>query len=531
MSFDLVVRNARIVDGTGAPWFKGDVGTNGSKISFVGKLPENVQAGEIIDATGKVLCPGFIDIHTHSDFLLLRDSLILSKLKQGVTTQGIGQCGLSPAPISAEKIELLDQYLGFIKAGAKPDWKWSSFADWLGVLDGLDLGTNIAAFAGHGTVRIAVMGFEGRIATEEEIKKMRYLVESSVEEGAFGLSSGLIYPPGVYSSLDEIAQVCVGLKNKNGLYESHMRNESNDVVSGVMETVSIAENTGIPVQVSHHKALGKDNWGLVKDTLNEIDKARDRGVDITANQYPYTSCSTTLRAILPPWVQEGGVDKVVYRLKDMSIRKQITEEINSASSWENMLRHAGGCEGTRVLYSPYTPEYEGMTLVEIGECMGKDPLEAAFDVIVANRGADNAAYDAISEDDVKFVIKHPAVMVASDSIPPAEGAKTHPRTCGTNPRVLGKYVREEKTLTLEDAVWKMSGFPAWRLGLQTKGIIKEGMDADLVIFDPETVQDMATFENPNHEPVGIDHVFVNGVKMIKNGKHTGKTAGKVLRKR
>ncbi len=531
MSFDLVIKNAKIVDGTGAPWFKSDLGVTGNKISFVGKLPENIETGEIIDANGKILCPGFVDIHTHSDFLLLRDSLILSKLKQGVTTQGIGQCGLSPAPISKDKMKLLDQYLGFIKAGAKPDWKWSSFADWLGVLDGLDLGTNIAAFAGHGTIRISVMGFEGRDATEEEIAQMKYLVESSLNEGAFGLSSGLIYPPGVYSSNEEIGRVCAGLQNRNGLYESHMRSESKGVVEGVLETIEIADKNGIPVQVSHHKVLGRNNWGLVKMTLEEIEKARDRGVDITVNHYPYTSCSTTLRSILPPWIQEGGLDKVVERLRDSSIRKRIKEEINTTSDWENMVQHANGCEGVRVLYSPETPQYEGKSLVEIGESMGKDPLEAAFDIIIANRGADNACYDSISEDDVKCVMKHHSSMVASDSIPAAEGAKAHPRTYGTNPRVLCKYVREEKTLSLEEAVYKMSGFPAARLGLQQKGIVREGMDADLVIFDQDKIQDTATYENPCQDPLGIEYVFVNGVKTIEYGKHTGKTAGKVLRKR
>lgn len=530
MFFDYVLKNAKIVDGSGAPWFKGDVGIDRGVISAVGKLPETVRAKEEIDLSGKILCPGFIDIHTHSDFLLLRDSLILSKLRQGVTTQGIGQCGLSPAPLSDDKIELLDRYLGFIKAGVQPEWSWRTFGDWLDVLESLDLGTNIAAFVGHGTVRIAVMGFEDRGASDEEIRKMRDLVESSVEDGAFGLSSGLIYAPGVYSSPDEIAQVCMGLKDKNALYESHMRNESADVVAATQEIIDLARKDGISVQISHHKALGRSNWGLVRETLEKVDRARSEDIDVTLNQYPYTSCSTTLRAILPPWVQEGGVDSVISRLEDQSLRERIKEEVNGVSSWENMFRHAGGSSGTRVLYSPVTPELEGLTLLEIGAKLHKDPVDAAFDVITANNGADNASYDSMSEEDVKFVMKHRAVMIASDSIPPAEGAKTHPRTCGTNPRVLGKYVREEKVLSMEEAVWKMSGFPAWRLGLQKKGLIREGMDADLVVFDPETVVDMATFEDPERGPEGIEYVFVNGVKSIERGVYTGKRAGRVLRK-
>ena len=530
MPFDVLIKNARIVDGTGAPWFLSDVAVKNGRIAAIAKFSDDTEAVEVIDGTGKVLAPGFIDIHTHSDFLLLRDPLILSKLRQGVTTQGIGQCGLSPAPIRTDKVEMLDQYLGFIKAGAEPDWSWRSFGEWLEVLEKLDLGTNVAAFMGQGTIRLNVMAFDDRPASSEEIAEMAGLVAKSMEEGAFGMTSGLIYPPGVYSSEEEIIAVCRGLKKRNGLYESHMRSESGGVVRGIEETLKVAGKNNIPVQVSHHKALGKENWGLVNQTLGAVEKARVNGIDITLNQYPYTSCSTTLRSILPPWVHEGGVDSVIERLKDKTLRSRIKEQIESDPDWENMYLHAGGSSGVRILYSPRTQGYEGKNLDEIAEEMRISPLDAAFEVIIANKGSDNACYDAISEDDVKTVMKSPYVMIASDSIPSAPGAKTHPRTNGTQPRVLGRYVREEKTLSLEEAVWKMSGFPAWRLGLQKKGIIREGMDADLVLFDPETIRDGATYEDPFLEPVGIDYVYVNGVKTVDHGKHTGKRCGKVLKK-
>ncbi|MBN1333392.1 MAG: D-aminoacylase [Synergistales bacterium] len=530
MSFDLIIKNARIYDGTRTPWFRGDVGVTGGKIEYIGKLPPDIVATEVIDANNSVLCPGFIDIHAHSDFMLLRDSVMLSKLSQGVTTQIIGMCGVSPAPVSEETLDLLDQYVGFTKAGAKPDWNWRSVGDWLSVLEKLDLGTNVGTYVGQGTIRIAVMGFADRNPTTGELSAMKQLVEDSMEQGAVGLSSGLIYPPGVYSSRDEIISICKGLMNKHGIYESHVRSESYGVVDGVKETIEVGERLGIPVQISHHKAAGKDNWGLVKLTLDEVEKARARGVDITVNQYPYTACSTTLRAILPPWVHEGGVGKLIERLRNTDYRKRIKEEIKTQTSWENFIKHCGNYNGVYLLYTPQTPEFEGKSLKEAAEITGKDELDTAFDIIIENQGLDTAGYEVMSEEDVKYVLKHPSVIVASDSIPAAPGAKSHPRAFGTNPRVLGKYVREEKTLSMEEAIWKMTGFPAARMGLWTKGLIRIGMDADIVLFDPETVKDQATFADPFKEAQGIEYVIVCGKIVVKEGKYTGISAGKVIRK-
>lgn len=528
--YELVIRNARIVDGSASPWYRGDVGINGGIIEFVGGLPEEVEAKTEIDAGDMILAPGFVDIHTHNDFALLRDSHLLTKLKQGVTTQMIGQCGISPAPIKKETVELIDAYTGFVKAGAEPSWEWRRFSEYLDVLDSLELGLNVGAFVGHGTIRLNVLGFDSRDPDEEELGEMRQLAYQAMEDGAFGMTSGLIYPPGVYSKPKEITEIARGLVDRQGIYLSHMRNESNTVVEAVQETIAVAEDAGIPGQVVHHKACGQKNFGLVKKTLKLLEEARERGVDMTVDQYPYAASSTTLRSILPPWVHEGGVEKVLGVLKDPEKRKRIRKEIETTENWENMLMHSGGFDGVMVVYTPKTPQYEGKTLTEIGEILGNDPLEAAFDIIVENRGSDNACYFMLDENDVKYVMKHPLVMIGSDSIPAAPGAKCHPRTNGTFPRVLGKYVRQEKTLRLEEAVWKMTGFPATRLNLQKKGFIKRGMDADLVLFDPETVIDGATFEEPFNEPVGILKVIIDGKVVMEDNEFTGIAAGKVLRK-
>lgn len=528
--FDLIIRNARIVDGANTPWFRGDVGVRNGTIESIGVIPAGVPCALEIDARDEILAPGFVDMHTHNDFLLLKDPASVSKLQQGVTTIFIGQCGISPSPIQEEKVKLLDAYCGFVKAGVEPEWNWKSFGEYLDVLDGLDLGVNVGAFVGHGTIRLNVLGFESRPPTDTELAEMRSFASEAMAEGAFGMTSGLIYPPGVYSAAGEIEEIARGLTERCGLYLSHMRNESAEVVQSVYETIAVAEAAGIPGQVLHHKACGRKNFGLVKETLEILEKARERGVDMTVDQYPYAASSTTLRSILPPWVHEGGLPKVMERLSDPALRERIKKEILTTENWENMILSSGGPEGVMVLYTPRTPEYEGKRLPAIGEMMGKDPLDAAFDVILANGGSDTSCYFMLDEEDVKYVLRHPIVMVASDTIPPAPGAKCHPRTNGAFPRVLGKYVREEKVLRLEEAVWKMSGFPATRLNLQKKGFIREGMDADLVLFNPDTVLDGATFENPFGEPTGISHVFVGGRLAVKDGVSTGAAAGKVLRK-
>ncbi len=534
--WDVVFQGARIVDGTGNPWYRGDVAVQDGIIADMGDLPPDC-AKERVDVQDRVLCPGFVDLHTHSDFVIFRDPVMVSKLCQGVTTQAVGQCGQSAAPLDSRYVGLLKSYLGFILAGTDIPWDWTTFQDWFRTVEKLPLAGNVAAFVGHGTIRAATLGFENRPPSREEMDHMKALLREGMDSGCFGMTTGLIYPPGVYSSAEELIELAQVLKETGGLYFSHMRNESAFLLDSVRDTINIGRQAGIPVQISHHKALGRDNWGLVTESLRMVDEARTQGVDVTIDQYPYTSCSTSVRACLPPWAQEGGIGETCARLKDPDTRQRVLREMEDSMdtgkpcSWESMLRNGGGPAGALVTYTPHTPECEGKSLEEIGRAMGRNPLDVALWIIEKNEGCDLACYDAINDDDVRQVLRHEATMVASDSIPAAPGGKSHPRSFGTNPRVLARYVREEKTLSLESAIRKMTSFPAARLGLHGKGVLRPGMDADLLIFDPDSVQDHATYKDPARLASGITSVYVRGEKVLEEGEHTGKTPGRLLRKR
>ena len=531
MQADIVFHNARIVDGAGTPWFRGDVAVADGCIMAMGLLGPDVQAKTVVDAKDRYLMPGFIDPHTHSDFVLLAHPNATGKLVQGVTTQGIGQCGYSGAPVADESYGKYSEYNGFIRAGVEPDWNWRSFSQWLDRLESLPLGTNIRSFVGHATIYTAVAGFTYHQPSAAELTAMTELVRTAMDEGACGLTSGLIYPPGMNCSPEEICAVAAGLREKRGLYESHLRNESWDLLKCVKETIEVGRRNGIPVQISHHKACGVKNFGLLRKSLELIDQARDEGVDVTFNQYPYTAASTTLRAILPAWALEGGVESVCKRLGDRNIRDRITREILAEEfEWENYYQNSSGADGIILLYFSSTPEVEGKTLAEAARLMGKDdPLEAAYDLIVDNRGVDTTAFVMMTEDDVLCGLRHPAGTVGSDSIPSPEGAKAHPRLAGTFPRVLDYYVKQKKALRLEEAVRRMTSVNARRLGIMDRGVIAPGLAADLVLVDMDRIVDNATFANPQGTPEGIDLVMVNGAIAVEDGEVLSAGAGRVLR--
>ncbi len=529
MTFDIVIQAARIVDGTGSAWFQADVGIKDGKIVLAGNLLSGTDASRVINGAGRYLMPGFIDTHTHCDFQLLGTPDLAYKLAQGVTTVGIGQCGFSAAPVTDKYAGELDLYLGFAKAGVQSDWSWRSFGQWLDHLGKQALGVNVFSFIGHGTLRISQMGFDNRKVTDDDIRTMARVLRQCRDQGAAGLTSGLIYPPGVWAGDREISGIAAGLSATRGVYESHMRNEAGELLASVAETIDVGRKNNIPVVISHHKVCGSKNFGLVEQSLELIDAARHQGIDVTANQYPYDVSSTMLRSILPGWVHEGGFEAMAKRLADPELKPRIIEEIELSEEFDNMYRNSGGADGVILLYFPKTPQYEGKSLARAAVIHGKPPLETAFDLILSNPGEDTCGFCVMSSKDVATVLRHPAVFVASDTIPGAPGAKVHPRTYGTFPKILDTFVKKEKVLRLEDAVRRMSGFPAQRMGLGTKGIIRTGMDADLILVDMDRICDQSSFDQPDRPPLGIDLVIVNGIIAMESGKYTKAESGKVLR--
>lgn len=527
--YDLIIKNGRIIDGTRGPWFRNDIGVKDGKIIAIQHL-ESGQGDSVIDATSKYVMPGFIDIHTHSDFVIFSHPDMITKLKQGVTSMLMGACGISAAPVHEDKIDLLDKYAGFVRAGEELDYQLRSFADYLELLEQLPLGIHVGGFVGQGTIRLNQMGFSDRSPTPEDIERMQEMLDEALSSGAFGLTTGLIYPPGSYSGESEIIELSSVLTKHNAVYLSHMRNESFDLINSIQEILRVGKVNKIPVQIHHLKAMGKENWGTVKEALRIVEEARSSGVDVTIDQYPYTVASTTLRACLPPWVHEGGVDAMIQRLENTQLRKKIIEEIYNTEDWDNLYKFSGGAEGIYILYAPETPSCEGKTVAEL-TADDSDPVEIICDILVKNRGQDMANYALMSEDDVEQVMKSKYTMIASDSIFSAPGTKSHPRTYSTFPRVLSEYAKEKKALSMEEAVAKMTSFPAARFGIEGKGLLKEGMDADIVVMDGERIQGWADFNDPYREPEGIDHVIVGGVEVIRNKEDTGARNGTVLKKR
>lgn len=524
--YDILFKNARIVDGTGNPSFYGDVAVKDSRIGAVGRIA-NSEARRTVDLDGLTISPGFIDLHTHSDFTLPLFPRAASMVRQGVTTQLVGNCGFSPFPVVPERLDLLKSYSAFIDGGLS--WDWRTLTDFANMLESLPLASNVAFQVGHGTVRIAAMGFENRDPTLAEVETMEKFIAQAMEEGAFAFSSGLIYVPGIYSRTAELVALASVAARYGGFYSSHIRGEGDTLLDAVGEALTVGREAGMPVQLSHHKANGKPNWGKVSTSLAMLEAAREAGHDVLADQYPYPAGSTTLAAILPSWVVEGGIGAMVARLNDPAIRQRVQNEIESPEDDTDF-------DLTTIMLSsiPDGPnkKYEGQMLTAIAGQQEKAPAATALELLATESGGIQMITFSMDEADVRQVMRNPAVAVASDgwTLSPESGGRPHPRSYGTYVRVLGKYVREEKVLRLEEAVRKMTSLPAQRLGRLDLGLIRPGCVADLVVFDPDTVADRATFENPHQFCAGVYHVIVNGQFVIENETDTGAAAGRVLKR-
>jgi N-acyl-D-amino-acid deacylase len=525
--YDVIIANGEIVDGSGQDSFYADIGIKDGKIVAIGLLGE-LQAQERIDASGKVVAPGFIDIHCHSDSILFKKPQEVSKILQGVTTETIGNCGLSAAPVNPATLALLQKYTSAIFADGMLPWDWRSTGEFLARIEQEQPIGNVAALVGHGTVRIAVMGFDNRYPTPAEQAQMRCMVRESLAEGAFGLSSGLIYPPGVFSDEAEMIDLCREVAAVNGLYATHMRNEGTWMLEAVAETLRVSRQTGVAVEISHHKSAGQTNWGKVNQSLCLMEQAQSDGVAVHCDVYPYIASSTVLSAVLPPWMHEGGAEAMLERLAAPEHRNRVKQEfVSGLNGWD---RFATGDNWQRIVVASCGThhEYEGKSLADLAQSRGQQPADALFDILLEERGDVLMMAFLMCEEDVQRILRHPLSMVGSDAIP-SQG-KPHPRFYGTFPRILRKYVREEKVLTLSEAVRKMSALPAQKLGLRDRGLLQTNMVADIVVFDKELVADCAKYDDPCHYATGVDTVLVNGHAVVKNGEFTGKTAGKVLRK-
>ncbi len=528
--FDLTFMNGRIVDGTGNPWYKADVGVKNGKISTIGDLSES-KAKRVIDIEGLVISPGFIDIHTHSDMTSFVAPEADSHIYQGVTTDVIGNCGGSAAPMSdylKERYkELAEEY--------NIKFDWNTFGEYLDKLDSLKTSVNLVPQVGQATIRMAVMGMENRPPTPQELEKMKEYVADAMEAGAFGLSTGLWYAPSGFAETDEIIKLARVATNYGGIYSTHIRGEGDPLIDAVAEAIEIGEKAKIPVEISHHKAMGMRNWGKVQETLRMMEEARERGVEVTADVYAWTANATGLTAMLPHWVHEGGKDAMLERLRDEDTRKKIKKDmVEGILGWESLVSECGW-DRVMITRCPNHEDYEGRMIQELADEEGVDAYDFAFDLLVDEDCRVSIVVFSIDEDDAIYVMKHPLTMIASDSssiVPRGYigRGKPHPRGYGNVVKFLGIYVREKELMTLEQGVRKLTSFPAQKIGLKDRGVIREGLAADLVVFDPKTVANNATYQDPHRYPTNVKYVVVNGKLVIEKGKHTNKYPGKILRK-
>jgi N-acyl-D-amino-acid deacylase len=529
--FDVLIKNGRIVDGSGRPAHNADIAIKDQRIARIGNL-STARAARTIDARGLVVAPGFIDMLGQSETYLLIDPRGMSKVMQGVTTEITGE-GESIAPINERQIK---EQADFLKRfNLTIDWR--TLDEYFKRLEKQGTGLNLGTFVGATQIREFVIGYENRAPTPAELETMKKLVADAMREGALGLSTSLQYIPARFATTDEIVELAKVARQFGGIYATHQRSEANALEQSLDEVFAIAKRAQIPVEIWHLKTAYQKNWGRMPEILNRIKLARASGLDITADIYPYIAGSTSLSASLPPWAQEGGNEKMLERLRDPATRERIKKEISEEQKeWENIYLGSGRASGVLIgaVVNRELESLQGKRLSEIAHEQKKDPLDALLDLILADHAQTGAIYFMMSEDDMRTAMQSPFVSFCTDSGAraadgPLAGSKSHPRGWGSYPRILGRYVREEKLLSLESAIHKMTGAPATRVGLKDRGLLREGMFADITVFNPATVIDRATFESPNQYPVGIEYVFVSGVISVDKGERTSALAGQVLR--
>ena len=529
--FDIVITNGHIVDGTGSPWYSGDVGIRFGRIVAIGNLSA-AERKRTIDAAGKVVAPGFIDMLGQSDMTILVDPRLPSKIYQGITTEITGEGG-SAAPMTKAIIEA-DRP---VYAHYNIDVNWQTFREYFARLEKQGMGINLASYVGATQVRRVVLGDADVQPTHEQLEKMKALVRDAMSDGAVGVSTALEYAPAPYARTEEIIALAAEASKFGGIYATHMRNESDTVLESIDEALRIGREAHIPVEIWHLRVAGKNNWGRMPQVIAKIDQARAQGSDISANTYAYTAWFNSMSAFVPAWAHDGGDAKLIERLKDPATRARIRKELEAPSGdWDNEWQEIPGPEAVMigVVQNPELKKFQGKRLSEVAEMMHKDAMDALFDVLIEDKGFTECAVFGMSEPDVALALQQPWVSIDNDSSGTSpEGIlgeeHPHPRAYGTFPRILRKYVREEKKLTLEEAIRKFSALPAQRMRLTDRGVLKQGMWADVVVFDPEKVRDVATFDEPNRLSEGMDFVLVNGIPVIEDGKMTGALPGKVLR--
>lgn len=530
-----LIKNGFIADGSGNPGYKADVLLNDGIIEKIAPAIDaataEAEGAQVIDAEGLVVAPGFIDTHSHSDLRVLVEPEVAPKVMQGITTEILGQDGISMAPLPKEYISPWRKNLAGLDGDSDQiDWNYETTENYLNMIDEVKPGLNECYLVPHGNIRMEAMGLENRLPNDEELEKMCAITRREMEAGAIGLSTGLIYMPCAYSESKEIIEMCKVVAEYDGLFVIHQRSEADTILDSMEEVIKIGRESGVKIHYSHFKVCGKKNWDKVDKVIELLEEAKKEGIHVSFDQYPYVAGSTMLGVILPPWVHDGGTDKVLERLADPELRKKMVYDIeHGIPGWDNFVEFAGLDQiFVTSVKTDKNKDAIGLNLVELGALRGKDPYDATFDLLYEEENAVGMVDFYGTEEHVIRIMKRPEMNACTDGL---LGGKPHPRVYGAFPRILGKYVREEKALTLEEAVYKMTKKPATTFNMTGRGEVKEGYQADLCIFNPETVIDKGTFVDPVQYPEGIEYVIVGGELAVEKGKHTGRRNGVVLRKK